>query len=58
MEDKLSFHRLAELELNEGAAYYELERPGLGAPFLTEVDRCIDFSRQIVKHPQTGTIIL
>jgi len=25
MEDEVSFHRLAELELNEAAVYYELE---------------------------------
>jgi hypothetical protein len=42
MEAEVSFHRLAELELNEAAAYYELERPGLGARFLREIDRCID----------------
>jgi hypothetical protein len=28
-------------------AYYELEEPGLGARFLTEVDRCIE---SLVKH--------
>jgi len=55
MEDEVSYHRLAELELNEAAAYYELEEPGLGARFLTEVDRCIE---AIVKHPQAGAIIL
>lgn len=55
MEEEVSFHRLAELELNEAAAYYELEEPGLGARFLTEVDRCID---SLVKHPRSGAIIL
>lgn len=55
MEEEVSFHRLAELELNEAAAYYELEEPGLGARFLTEVDRCIE---SLVKHPQAGAIIL
>lgn len=55
MEEEVSFHRLAELELNEAAAYYELEEPGLGARFLTEVDRCIE---SLVKHPRAGAIIL
>lgn len=49
MEDEVSYHRLAELELNEAAAYYEFEEPGLGARFLTEVDRCIE---SLVKHPE------
>jgi len=55
MNEEVSFHRLAELELNEAAAYYELEKPGLGARFLREVDRCIE---SLVKHPQAGAIIL
>ena len=55
MEEEVSFHRLAELELNEAAAYYDLEKQGLGARFLREVDRCID---SLLKHPQAGAIIL
>ena len=53
MEEEVSFHRLAELELNEAAAYYEFEKPGLGARFLKDVDACIE---SIVKHPQAGAI--
>jgi len=34
----VSFHRLAELELNDAVAYYEAERTGLGARLLTEVN--------------------
>ena len=55
MEPDVSFHRLAELELNEAAAYYELERPGLGARFLAEVERCVE---SVVKNPRAGAIIL
>ena|SRR6185295_4957361 len=55
MEQDVSFHRLAELELNEAAAYYELEKRGLGARFLKEVERCID---SVVTHPLAGAIIL
>jgi hypothetical protein len=32
----VSFHRFAEQELNETAAYYERERAGLGVAFLAE----------------------
>jgi hypothetical protein len=53
MEDEVSYHRLAELELNEAAAYYELEEPGLGARFLTEVDRCISLSSNTLKLEQS-----
>jgi toxin ParE1/3/4 len=52
---EVSFHRLAEIELNDAAAFYEGESPGLGAKFLTEIDSCID---SIVKHPRAGQVIL
>jgi plasmid stabilization system protein ParE len=52
---EVSFHRLAERELNEAAAYYEGEKPGLGARFLREVDRCID---SLLKHPEAGAIVI
>ena len=54
MKGEGPFHRLAELELNEAIEYYELERPGLGAAFLNEVERCI---RSISEHPEAGPII-
>jgi hypothetical protein len=38
----VSFNPLAEQELNDATRYYELESPGLGAAFLTEVQRCCD----------------
>lgn len=55
MDVEVSFHRLAERELNEAAAYYEVEKPGLRARFLSEVDRCID---SIIKQPKAGAIVL
>ena len=55
MSEEVSFHRLAELELNSAANYYEREKPGLGARFLTEVDRCI---AAITEHPRAGVVIL
>jgi hypothetical protein len=36
----VSFHPLAERELNDAAQYYEMESEGLRAAFLGEVERC------------------
>lgn len=51
----VSFNPLAEQELNDAARYYQLESPGLGAAFLTEVQRCCD---GIVEYPEAGHIVL
>jgi len=51
----VSFHRLAERELNEAAQYYELERPGLGSAFLSEVQRCL---RAISENPEAGRALV
>jgi toxin ParE1/3/4 len=50
----VSFHPLAERELNDAAQYYELESAGLGAAFLNEVQRCCD---GIVEYPGTGLVM-
>ena len=49
----VSFHPLAEQELNDAAQYYELESPGLGDAFLLEVQRCCD---GIVEYPEAGSV--
>jgi len=49
---RVSFHRLAERELNDAALYYERESPGLGVSFLDDIGRYIE---AIVKHPNAGT---
>ena len=54
MSRRVVYHALAELELNDAAQYYEHECQGLGAAFLTEVQRCSD---SIVDHPEAGTAI-
>jgi hypothetical protein len=36
----VSFHELAERELNDAAQYYDLEQPGLGATFIADVRHC------------------
>ena len=50
----LSFHRLAERELNDAAYYYDRQNPGLGAAFLDEVERiCAD----IAAFPHAGATL-
>ncbi len=50
----LSFHELAEQELNDAAQYYDREQAGLGAAFIADVRRC---TRAIFAHPEAGPII-
>lgn len=50
----VSFHRLAERELTEGALYYDSESPGLGAAFLSEVQRCIEM---ILDFPEAAAVL-
>lgn len=50
-DKRLSFHDLAERELNDAARYYEGERSGLGAEFIDEVGRC---AASITRHPAAG----
>lgn len=37
----VSFRRAARAEFIETAAWYELQRPTLGAEFITGIDRCV-----------------
>ena len=48
---RVSFHELAERELNDAALYYEQENAGLGFKFLEEVERYIG---AIIKTPNAG----
>ena len=50
----ISFHPLAERELNDAAQYYELESPGLGAAFLTEVE---DSCTRITEYPESAPVV-
>lgn len=50
----LSFHELAERELNDAAQYYDREQAGLGAAFIADVRRCTD---AILEHPEAGPVI-
>lgn len=51
----VTFNELAESELNDAAAYYETEQPGLGAAFLVEVERC---TQAIVDFPLAAPEVL
>ena len=46
---RVTFNELAERELNDAAQYYEREQTGLGAAFITEVQRC---TAVISEHPK------
>jgi len=48
---RISFHRLAERELNDAALFYERESRGLGIKFLDEINRVI---KAILKNPSAG----
>ena len=52
---RVSFHKLAERELNDTARYYDLESPGLGSAFLDAVEKtCVS----IREHPQAGAAVV
>ena len=51
---RVSFHELAERELNDAALYYEQERTGLGVKFLDEVERVIS---SIIRNPNAGKLV-
>ena len=51
----VSFHELADIELNETAQYYESESDGLGVAFLDEVERSIE---HIQNYPKAAPVIL
>lgn len=52
---KVSFHELAELELNDAAFFFEMEREGLGSRFLAAVEAAV---ADIQKFPEASPIII
>lgn len=46
---------MAERELKEAAEYYESESSGLGAAFLSEIQRCI---QAILDYPEAAPVLL
>jgi hypothetical protein len=55
MIEAVSFHELAESELNEAAAYYESQVKGLGTAFLAQVERS---TKLIQQNPESFPRIL
>jgi toxin ParE1/3/4 len=53
MTRRVSFHPMAEQELNDAASYYNAQSPGLGHAFLDEVRRAVD---QILEHPEAAPL--
>ena len=41
MNKRVSFHQLAELELNDARVFFENERKGLGLHFLSAVEAAV-----------------
>jgi len=54
MNKRISFHELAELELNDAAIFFESETEGLGFRFLAAVESAVT---QIEQHPEASPII-
>ncbi len=54
MTRRISFHPLAEQELNEAASYYNAASPGLGTTFLDEVEHAV---KQILEHPEAAPLV-
>jgi len=53
MSRSLRLHPAAQRELDEAAAYYDAESPGLGAAFLDEAEHAF---RQILAFPEAASL--
>jgi toxin ParE1/3/4 len=54
MNRQVSFHAMAEPELNDAASYYNALRPGLGQAFLDEAERTMP---QILAYPEAAPLV-
>jgi hypothetical protein len=54
MNRQVSFHAMAEQELNDAASYYNASRPGLGQAFLDEIERAVT---QILEYPEAAPLV-
>jgi len=54
MNKRISFHELAEFELNDAATFFENETEGLGHRFLSAVQAAVVYIQQ---HPEASPII-
>jgi len=55
MKKRVSFHELAEIELNDAAIFFENKQDGLGFRFLAELEAAVT---RIQEHPQASPIII
>ena len=55
MIKRVSFHELAEIELNDAAIFFENEREGLGLRFLMAMEAAVT---HIQEHPQASPVII
>ena len=53
--ERVSFHRLAQRELDDAIQFYDTETLGLGTAFLNEVERC---TQAIQTYPEAGQLII
>jgi toxin ParE1/3/4 len=52
---RVSFHELAELELNDATVFFEIEREGLGVRFSSAVEAAVAHIRE---HPEASPVII
>jgi len=55
MNKRASFHELAELEVNDAAAFFEIEQVGLGLRFLSAVETAVGHIRE---YPEASPLII
>jgi toxin ParE1/3/4 len=55
MIQRIAFHELAEIELNEAAEFYESQVAGLGKIFLSDIEHAIE---SIKANPESSPRIL
>ena len=55
MNKRISFHELAEFELNDAAIFFEIKREGLGLRFLSAVEAAVAYIRE---HPEASPVLL
>ena len=55
MNKKVSFHELAEFELNDAAVFFEIKREGLGFRFLSAIEAAVAHIRE---HPEASLVII
>jgi hypothetical protein len=52
---QLAFHRAAQAEFIEAAAWYDSKRAGLAMEFIAEIDRCVSLASA---YPQNYALVL